>query len=180
MHPHVAVLTSGATFTLGYAEALSKGIEPNVAARKPRSATPGAPDGLVDCNTPLFVYAHLGLYHARICELLQLPAPEGIRAPEGWEELFKAGAPCHHDPEGTRYPAWNVVSEHYFRSAKLAIEAMAHAKDEQLIAITADETRRGRFPTVGSMINFLLLGHPMMHLGQVSTWRRCMGLPSAL
>ncbi len=178
MNPHVAVLTSGAHFTLGYAEALSKGIEANIASRKPKN--PGSPDGVFDCNTPLFVYAHLGLYPARICDLLQLPAPEGIRAPASWEELFKAGAPCHHDPQGTIYPAWSAVSEHYFRSAKLAIEAMAHAKDEQLIAITADESRRGRFPTVGSMINFLLLGHTMMHLGQISTWRRCMGLPSAL
>jgi hypothetical protein len=35
------------------------------------------------------------------------------------------------------------------------------------------------FPTIGGAVNFLLVGHVQMHLGQVSTWRRVMGLGSA-
>lgn len=176
MGTHADILASGARFTLGYAELLAKGIDAKIASSKPL----GQDGKLIDCNHPLFLYGHLGLYHARVCDALNLPAPEGIRAPQGWEELFKAGAPCHHDPERTKYPAWDTVWQHYHRSAQLAIEVMGQAHDAQLVASTADEARRARFPFVGSAINFLLLGHPMMHLGQISTWRRCMGLPSAM
>ena len=35
------------------------------------------------------------------------------------------------------------------------------------------------FPTVGAAINFYLTGHVMMHAGQISAWRRCMGMPAA-
>jgi hypothetical protein len=33
-------------------------------------------------------------------------------------------------------------------------------------------------PTVGAAVNFMLGGHLQMHLGQVSAWRRAMGLGS--
>jgi hypothetical protein len=36
------------------------------------------------------------------------------------------------------------------------------------------------FPFVGLAINFMLNNHNMMHVGQVSAWRRAMGLPSVM
>jgi hypothetical protein len=36
-----------------------------------------------------------------------------------------------------------------------------------------------RFPTLGSVHAFYCGGHIMMHLGQMSAWRRMMGLGSA-
>ena len=48
----------------------------------------------------------------------------------------------------------------------------------------ADNPMEGRmkemFPTVGVAVNFLVNNHVMMHLGQISTWRRLMGLGSAM
>jgi hypothetical protein len=41
-----------------------------------------------------------------------------------------------------------------------------------------DESRRERFPTVGAATNFLLNDHLMFHAGQVSAWRRAVGLGS--
>jgi hypothetical protein len=35
------------------------------------------------------------------------------------------------------------------------------------------------FPTVGAAVNFLVVGHTQSHLGQISVWRRLMGLGSA-
>jgi hypothetical protein len=35
-------------------------------------------------------------------------------------------------------------------------------------------------PTIGAVANFLLSAHHMMHLGQVSAWRRAVGLGSVL
>ena len=36
------------------------------------------------------------------------------------------------------------------------------------------------FPFIGLAINFMLNNHAMMHLGQVSAWRRAMGLPGVM
>lgn len=172
------VLVSNAKFVKGYADALAKGIDPKVAARKPKgNAITGA---IIDTNHPTFVYGHLSLYCARFPELLGVAAPEGIRAPEQWEPLFKAGAVCQDDPEGKMYPSWESVLAQYNRGSELLMGVLAHVTDAKLSAETTDPARKERFPYVGSLVNFLMLGHPMMHLGQVSAWRRCYGLPSAM
>jgi hypothetical protein len=36
------------------------------------------------------------------------------------------------------------------------------------------------FPHKGGLITFLCIGHMQMHLGQISAWRRIMGLGSAM
>ena len=36
---------------------------------------------------------------------------------------------------------------------------------------------RELFPTIGAVVAFYLAGHVLNHLGQLSTWRRCIGLP---
>lgn len=170
------VLASGGKFTLGYAQALIKGIDQTMAARRPQNAK----GERYDTNHATFVFGHLGLYHVRIAEMLGFPVIDGMRAPEGWDVLFKAGVACQDDPQGTIYPSWDLVREHYFRSAHLAIETIVLAHDAQLTAPCPNESWRDRFPYAGSALNFLLMGHPMMHLGQVSAWRRAMGLPSAM
>ena len=35
------------------------------------------------------------------------------------------------------------------------------------------------FPLLGGRVLFMCNNHLMMHLGQISAWRRCMGLPAA-
>ncbi|MFZ4575049.1 MAG: DinB family protein, partial [Phycisphaerales bacterium] len=95
-----------------------------------------------------------------------------------WEALFKAGVACHDDPDGTIYPSFEAVKAHYFRATDAAIEKLGTIGDDVLIREPAEERLRSRFPTVGSMLNFLLIGHTSMHMGQLSTWRRCMGLGS--
>ena len=37
---------------------------------------------------------------------------------------------------------------------------------------------RSRAPTIGDAANFLMNSHAMFHLGQLSAWRRAMGLAS--
>jgi hypothetical protein len=48
-----------------------------------------------------------------------------------------------------------------------------------LLAQHPDEKARVNWPCIGAAFNFLLSGHVMVHMGQVSAWRRCMGLPAA-
>jgi hypothetical protein len=40
------------------------------------------------------------------------------------------------------------------------------------------ERLRERFPQVGVILPYLVVRHEALHLGQLSTWRRTMGLPA--
>jgi hypothetical protein len=62
-----------------------------------------------------------------------------------------------------------------------AMSALSQATDAQLLEPNPAEGRmKELFPTKGAVMNFILSAHPMMHLGQVSAWRRMMGLGSAV
>lgn len=159
----------------GYAEKLTQGIADPAARRKPMGANAQA----IDTNHPLFVYGHLGVYPSRVIELTGGDAAQ-VKASEAWVTLFKAGAPCVDDREGTIYPSWDDVRAHFFRATDAAIEHLARVDDALLFAHTPDPKTRESFPTVGALATFLLSAHPMVHLGQVSAWRRCMGMPGVL
>jgi folate-binding protein YgfZ len=66
-------------------------------------------------------------------------------------------------------------------SAQDAACAYVRTLDDAVFAReNPNEKVRSRFPTVGTAIAFMLTSHVMMHFGQVSAWRRCYGLPSAM
>ncbi|GJQ30175.1 MAG: hypothetical protein HBSAPP03_20590 [Phycisphaerae bacterium] len=157
------------------AELLLVGIDPARAAMKPR----GESGRVIDTNHPTFVYGHLCLYPPRLMALLARDAT-AITPPSAWEPLFKAGAACQDDLAGTIYPSFGTVSSHLLRATDVAIDALAHADDALLAKPNPNEASRDRFPTIGAVACFYLTGHMMVHLGQVSAWRRCMGLPSAM
>lgn len=171
----VDILAGTGRFSSGYAELLVKGVEASIVGRKPVNDR----GGVIDTNHPMFVFGHLGLYPARVVHLVGGDG-SALRPPEGWEVLFKAGAACVDDREGTRYPAWNAVTEHFFRATEGALQVVRATQESAVCVPHPDEKARQRFPTIAHMLNFYLTGHVMMHLGQVSAWRRCMGLPSAM
>jgi len=61
-----------------------------------------------------------------------------------------------------------------------ALAALAETTDEVLSRTNPNEKMRDRFPTIGATAAFLFSGHMMIHFGQVSAWRRIMGLGSAM
>lgn len=160
--------------TLGYAKKLAEGVTPQTAARFPHFG-----DKTIITNHPTFVFGHLSLYPARILGFYGLDA-SAVAAPAGWAELLKAGVECQDDPKGTIYPAWPVVFEQYVKSYESAIASLAAVNDSALMQPMPDEKVRETFPTLGIATVFMLNNHQMVHMGQVSAWRRCFGLPSAL
>jgi len=133
----------------------------------------------VKSNHPAFVLGHLALYPQRIMQHLHLPAGSA-EYPAGYEALFRNGVECQDDPNGTIYPPMKELSERFFASYRAAIEAVKAAPDGVFDEPNPVEGRlRDLFPTVGMAINFYLVGHVQVHLGQVSAWRRAMGLPAA-
>lgn len=161
--------------SVGYGEAMLKDVTPAMFARQPH-----VNGKHIVCNHPAWVYGHLGLYSSRCMELMGLPI--GVTAkPAGFEELFKNGTECKDDPAGTIYPKMEQIANLYIHGYKAVLAALPEVSDE---VFGRENPATGRFkemfPTVGGAVCFLMTGHAMSHLGQVSTWRRCMGLGSAI
>lgn len=49
--------------------------------------------------------------------------------------------------------------------------------DSELDSPLPDERYREVFPTLGHAVLHILTVHTAIHLGQISAWRRAMGLP---
>lgn len=162
----------------GLAEKMLVGVTPQNFARKPRFETASGPK-VIDCNHPAFVYGHLALYPARIGGMLGIDTAS-FAAPAEFTDLFKAGTECKDDPEGRIYPSMEKITKAFFTGHDAVYERMAKIDDAVLFQPTPDERYRTNFPTVGIAVTFMFTSHMMMHMGQISTWRRCFGLPSAM
>jgi len=158
-----------------YSEMMLKDVTPTMFAR---FASPGGK--VIQSNHAAFVYGHLAMYPHRVMDMLGLP--KGVTAvPEGWEGLFKAGVECKDDPAGNIYPSMEKIVAFHKAASETALAAIAEASDGQLAAPNPGEGRmKEMFPTVGAVCSFIVAAHPMSHFGQVSAWRRCMGLGSAM
>jgi len=171
MGAHVDTIVRLGKTSVGYAERLCEDIPGERFARLIAGAS-----GPVQSNHPAFVIGHLSLYPRMLMEGLGVdPAP--TEAPAGYQDLFAAGAECRDDPRGTLYPAKSELVECFSRAHGAALDEIAKLDDE---ALTGPNPREGRsremFPTLGGALAFMLGSHVMIHLGQISTWRRCEGL----
>jgi hypothetical protein len=154
--------------SLGYGERLLKDV---TAEQFARLATPGGQT--VQSNHAAFVYGHLSLYAPRILSELNCAAPT---VPDSFQQCFSQNAECVDDPDGTIYPAMDEVTEHFFNGYRAALDAFKAADNE--IFQQPNPLGGGmaeKFPTVGSMHHFYVGGHMMIHMGQLSAWRRMLG-----
>ena len=159
-----AIVASG-RMARWYAERVLTDIRAETFARKP--------DG-VNTNHPAWVIGHLALYPNHVLEMIGRGDLAAVR--EGYEELFGAASECRDDPDGVIYPPMEELTTAFFEGADRALGAVAETDDATLSAENPSERMREMAPTVGAMVNFLLTGHAMMHLGQLSAWRRVVGL----
>ncbi len=167
------VILSSGRLSRHYAAAMLKDVKPEQFGRL--ATQNGA---AVQSNHPAFVYGHLSVYPKKIMVMLGGPA---IENPPRFDDLFVNGKPCLDDPAGTIYPSMDAIVGHYNTAYDTAMAAVAKASDADFAKPNPAEGRmKELFPTVGDVVNFLLSGHPMSHLGQVSGWRRFMGLGSAM
>lgn len=168
-------IASNARMVVRLGGLLAEGIDPEQFARCP------VIDGqAVKTNHPAFVYGHLAMYPARAMEMIGLDHA-AMQPPAGWAELFAAGVECRNDPERTIYPAKHLLVTSLMDWTERVAKALDSVDDSVL---AGPNTAGGRlaemFPNLGGAVNFYVNAHAMMHLGQVSTWRRCMGLGSAM
>ncbi|MEO2034645.1 MAG: DinB family protein [Planctomycetaceae bacterium] len=162
----------GLKLSVGYAEQLLQGVTPELFGRV---ACPGG--SVVHSNHPAFIYGHLALYPSRV---VGFTGGEYPAAPDGFNELFAKGAECVDDPDGSVYPQMDVIRDVFFTGYRAVQDAIDAATDEVLSqSNSVGGIMAEKFPTTGSMCNFMCSGHLMIHLGQMSAWRRMQGLGPA-
>lgn len=134
---------------------------------------------MIESNHGAFIYGHLSLYGPRVVEQLGADTST-ITIPDGFQTLFSKDAQCQDDPQGTIYPPMEVITQFFFSGYRAAVETLRATTDETLNRPHPTGGRMAElFPTMGSMHNFYCGGHFMLHIGQMSAWRRMMGLGPA-
>ena len=166
------VINDSLQLSLGYAQRLLTDVSSDRFARL--SAPGGQP---VQSNHPAFIYGHLSIYAPRILEDLGTSGPA---IPDGFAELFSKDSDCRDDADGTLYPNQDAVTEFFFAGYE-AVSAALQAADDSVFQ--GPNPLGGRmaelFPSLGSLHNFYVGGHVMIHMGQMSAWRRMEGLGPA-
>jgi hypothetical protein len=155
-----------------HAERLLADVTPAQFARLPRQ------DGrLINTNHAAFIYGHLALYPANVLTMLGCDAAKAV-APDGWPALFGMGTTCRDDADGTIYPAMDAIVPVFLNNYTVALDAVAQVDDAVFARPTPDERFRSFLPTLGTVALSMLNNHVSLHMGQMSAWRRCMGLGS--
>ena len=122
-------------------------------------------------NHPAWVIGHL----THTCQLLGgvIGLPEWL--PHDWAERFGTGSVPVADA-GLYETKNNALA--MLRDAQSRItQAVDQLDDSRLDEPFPDESYRGVFPTIRHALTQVLVGHTANHIGQVSVWRRAMGLP---
>ena len=156
--------------TVSMAERLCAGIPGDRFARIPEG---------VHTNHPAFALSHLLIYPDRSI-FAMLGSPELARPYERYAEIANAGVELRDDPDGSIYPPKDELLAALVDRYGAAGAAAAATPAEVFERENPNERMRERFPTIGSAVVFLLGAHAMLHLGQISAFRRIIGLGSAL
>jgi uncharacterized damage-inducible protein DinB len=125
-------------------------------------------------NHPAWVLGHMLVVDAGFYKTIS-----GTPAPDYVDETFNAiyGNKSEPTSEKARYKPKQWYLD---RMADLHNKIIARLKamtPEEWDGPHPDETKRTRFPTLGHQIAFYGIWHETYHGGQLSTWRRVLGLP---
>ena len=133
-------------------------------------------------NHPAFTLGHLvsGMSLMVIDDIEQVRQPGFM--PEGWKELFLRrgpGDPRMPEEDVSLYPSKEELLAELERKHNMFKECLINFSIDELLA--EEEWRFSKYmPTNMDSIIFMCVNHEAMHLGQLSAWRRAMGLESAI
>jgi hypothetical protein len=127
------------------------------------------PNGIV--NHPAWILGHLA-YASQL-----LGGVVGLRAwlPADWPERFGTGSVPVAD--AGRYESKADLLAILRDAQARMTEAVERADDAYLDRVFPVESYRDVFPTIRHSLTQVLVGHASFHVGQLSVWRKAMGLP---
>jgi uncharacterized damage-inducible protein DinB len=92
-----------------------------------------------------------------------------------WQHRFGTGSRPSTTSED--YPNRSELLAAFEDGQRRISDALSSLTDQDLAQPLPDEGYRHVFPTLGSAVLHILTVHTAVHLGQLSAWRRAMGLP---
>lgn len=129
------------------------------------------PHGVV--NHPAWILGHLAAASNQLAKMLGLEST----FPAAWAETFRSGGVPSGNPAD--FPSKDALLAELAAQHKRVAGALTAADPAILEREHPNEGVRKRFPTVGDYAVFLISSHEGSHLGQITAWRRVMGLGSA-
>jgi hypothetical protein len=153
-----------ATVNLDYAHKLIADISDEKMAAQP---APG-----MNLNHPAWVLGHLAFVADSMIRVLDKP----FAMPKEWIELFNLASKPISDR--SRYPSKAELTEAYEKAYARLAEAVKETASEVFEREFPNPKLRPQLPTVGVAMVHVLTTHHGIHLGQLSAWRRAMGMPS--
>lgn len=127
------------------------------------------PNGIV--NHPAWVIGHLTHSGEMLGGVIGL-APW---LPNDWAGRFGTGSVPVAD--ASRYEGKDDALGRLADAQARITDAVGRLDDARLDTPFPDESYREVFPTVRHALTQVLVGHTAMHVGQLTVWRRAMGLP---
>lgn len=145
-------------FNLGHLESLVKDLSDEQMVSQP--------NGVI--NHPAWTLRHLASSSNFLAKALGLEST----TPAEWEAPSPDGVPSGNASD---FPPRDELLAALKAQHERVAEAVSNA-DPALFAKDSDEQMRSYFPKVGDMIDYMLTAHEGTHIGQLSAWRRAMGL----
>lgn len=122
-------------------------------------------------NHAAWILCHLSLYRRVILDLLRgTPFDDPFDAPFGRGSTVSAEAAAHPTPREMRGTIERLGID--------ALAALDAAPEERFEAPNPLARWSAMHPRVGEQLVTLMVKHESFHLGQLSAWRRALGLPS--
>lgn len=120
-------------------------------------------------NHPAWILSHLAPYGPLLAAIMRREPPiDPIDLPHSRKTSPSA------DP--SEYLPRLELIENFVRCHDAAADALLEAEDSVFAEPPPLDRFRSRFPTIRELSIQFLIKHPATHLGQLSAWRRAMGL----
>ena len=149
-------------FNLWYGQALVADLHDEQLAEQPAQG----------CNHPAWVLGHLAAIADLGLQLLGKP----LALSAEWHELFDPGS--IPSPERSLYPSKTELVATYEAAHDRLVDAITAGTDpDRLARPNPISDLRRVLPTLGDLLAHILTTHESTHLGQLSAWRRQLGLP---
>jgi hypothetical protein len=125
-------------------------------------------------NHPAWIMSHLAIATDYAARLLGEP----WACPKDWHEKFGPGSKV--SPERSNYPSKAELLAVLEAGHARVTKAAGQVSEVRLQLPQPSRVFKEELPTVGDLLTHLITSHPAIHLGQLSAWRRMMGLPRVL
>ena len=94
--------------------------------------------------------------------------------PDDWAKHFGTGSTPQIARD--RYPSKAALLDSLAAAQKRVLDRLAQLGEDGLRQPLPDERHRSLFPTVGHAVLHILTVHAALHIGQLTVWRRAIGL----